>query len=160
MAIYKLKESAKQHFKKVKRVEIMKEPEEMKRFNLRLANGDMDFIKFLAEKESKTKNQIIDELIKSIIKDFLMSLETDEYIMLIKEADALNNVDTWNDLGASWISDLYRVSEAYDYSQIDHDLHNRQPSEKLEGRSSRYTAMFTAIQNSKLKNSKENARNV
>lgn len=157
--MYKLKESAKQHFKKANHVEIVKEPEETKRFNLRLANGDMDFIKFLAEKEGKTKNQIIDDLIKSIIKDFLMSLETDEYIMLIKEADALNNVDTWSNLGASWISDLYKVSEPYDYGQIDHDLHNRAPSEELEGRSNRYIAMFTAIQNSKLKNSKENAQN-
>ena len=151
MAIYKLKETAKQYFKKGEHVESVKEPEEIKRFNLRLANGDMDFIKFLAEKQGKTNNQIIDELIKSIIKDFLTSLETDEYIMLIKEADALNNVDTWNNLGASWVSDLYRVSEPYDYNQIDHDLHNRAPSGKLEGRSSRYIAMFNAIQNSKFK---------
>jgi hypothetical protein len=147
MAIYRLKDSATKHFKKIEVVEQVVVPEEAKKFNLRFANSDVEFIKFLAEKKGVSRNQIIDDLVKSIIKDFLNSLERDEYIMLIKVADMLNKVDTWNNLEASWISDLYPIS--YPYSEIDHDLHNQAPINNLEERSDRYKKMFTNIVNSK-----------
>lgn len=158
MATYKLNDGAKQYFKKVELIEKVVVPEKIEKFNLRLANGDIDFIKFLSEKQGISRNQLIDNFVKSIIKDFLNSLERDEYIMLIKIADTLNKVDTWNNLEASWISDLYPIS--YPYSEIDHDLHNQAPMNDLEERSDRYKKMFTSIVSSKLvKDFNEQKRN-
>lgn len=158
MATYKLNDGAKQYFKKVELIEKVVVPEKIEKFNLRLANGDIDFIKFLSEKQGISRNQLIDNFVKGIIKDFLNSLERDEYIMLIKIADTLNKVDTWNNLEASWISDLYPIS--YPYSEIDHDLHNQAPMNDLEERSDRYKKMFTSIVSSKLvKDFNEQKRN-
>lgn len=148
MTTYKFTEDAEKYFKKVEEPEVPAIPEETKKFNLRLSNGDIDFIKFLSEKKSVSRNQIIDELVTSIIQDFLISLETEEYILLIKAADRLNNVNTRKNMDASWISNLYPSRAPYE--QIDNDLYNQRKMNDLTERSERYKKMFTTLINSKL----------
>lgn len=148
MTKFKLAKNAEKYFKKVEEQSIPKVPDEMRKFNLRLSNGDIDLIKFFSEKDGTSRNQEIDELIQSIIYDFLVSLDTDEYILLIKTADMLNNVNTWKNMDASWISNLYPSSVPYD--QIDNDLHNQAEMNDLTERSERYKTMFTILVNSKL----------
>ena len=149
MTKFKLaKNAAEKYFKKVEEQNIPKVPDEMRKFNLRLSNGDVDLIKFLSERDGTSRNQEIDELIQAIIYDFLVSLDTEEYILLIKTADMLNNVNTWKNMDASWISNLYPSTVPYD--QIDNDLHNQAEINDLTERSERYKTMFTILANSKL----------
>lgn len=149
MTKFKLaKNAAEKYFKKVEEQNIPKVPDEMRKFNLRLSNGDVDLIKFFSERDGTSRNQEIDELIQAIIYDFLVSLDTEEYILLIKTADMLNNVNTWKNMDASWISNLYPSTVPYD--QIDNDLHNQAEINDLTERSERYKTMFTILANSKL----------
>lgn len=150
MSRYIFKKNSESHFAVVKNPVIIETPKETKKFNLRLSNGDIDFIKFLSEKNGTSKNQIIDNLVEAVIKDFLSSLETEEYILLIKIADSLNGVDTWNNMDLSWISNLYpsRIPE----DQIHNDLYNQYAIDNLKDRSETYKHMFTALASSKLSN--------
>jgi hypothetical protein len=148
MTTYTFRKGAEQHFRKIEKQENIEVPEETKKFNLRLSNGDLDFIKFLASKEGISRNKLIDDFVESIIQDFLESLKTEEYIMLIKLADRLNHVDTWKNMDKSWISNLYPSRAPYEL--IDNDLNNQAPMNDLSERSDRYKRMFTTLINSKL----------
>ncbi len=148
MTTYTFTKNAEKYFKKVEEPEAPPVQEETKRFNLRLSNGDMDFIKFLSEKEGVSRNQIIDEIINSIIYDFLSSLDTEECSLLIRKADEINKVNTSKNMDFSWVSNLYPSCPPYDH--IINDLFNQPKLSDLSNRSDRYKKMFTSIVNSKL----------
>lgn len=122
MLNYVLSEKGKKAFKKTD-IPVFTEAEELKKFNLKLSSGDLDLISFIANKHGISKNKILDEIVNSIILDFLSNLDRNNYMLLVKMADLLNGVDTFSNIEASWISDLYPSSIRDD--RMEHDLLNQ-----------------------------------
>lgn len=162
MSKYRIAESGYEKFTKTNKT-VFPTSEKSKKFNLKLSQGDLDFVKFLSEKQGVTKNQILDDIVKSIILDFLNSLDRNENILLVKIADRLNNIDTLKNIEASWISDLYPTSTPY--NEMHHDLYNQSKANDLsknsgiagDDRSETYYHILKLISESKIlqKNSLE-----
>lgn len=127
-------------------LELTPAPTETKKFNLRLNNEDIEFIDFLCKKQNMSRSQIIDDLISMTIVDFLSSLNKEELALLVRNADALNGFRSWDNLEASWISEIYPLS--LQRQEVDDALHNI--SSDPQHLSERYKHMAEAIRNSKL----------
>ena len=154
MPTHAFTENAEKYFSKIEEnPENLLVPEETKKFNLKLSKGDLDFLKFLSNKDGISRNQLIENLVENIIYDFLVSLETEEYILLIKKADEFNSIDGFKNMKASWISNLYpsQIPEEQIYCDLER---NRAPIE-MQDRSERYKKMFNLIKDSKLAKSNE-----
>lgn len=150
---YVLTEKAPEHFTKAKKpVEQNPTVETAKKFNLRLSKQDYEFIKFLASEERVSANEVLDDLIASIIFNFLNSLRGSETALLIKIADGLNGVETLNlnNVDKTWLSNVFPPYydpaglEAYGYNfheSITETLKSPNCSET-------YKHMFKTLQNS------------
>ena len=150
---YVLTEKAPEHFTKAKKpVEQNPTVETAKKFNLRLSKQDYEFIKFLASEERVSANEVLDDLIASIIFNFLNSLGGSETALLIKIADGLNGVETLNlnNVDKTWLSNVFPPYydpaglEAYGYNfheSITETLKSPNCSET-------YKHMFKSLQNS------------
>ena len=150
---YVLTENASEYFTK------MEEPTEQKpvvetpkKFNLRLSKQDYEFIKFLASEERVSANEVLDDLIASIIFNFLNSLGGSETALLIKIADGLNAVETLNlnNVDKTWLSNVF--PPYYDPAGLDAYGYNFHESitETLKSPncSETYKHMFKTLQNS------------
>jgi hypothetical protein len=150
---YVLTENASEYFTKVEEPTEQKPVvETSKKFNLRLSKQDYELIKFLASEEQVSANEVLDDLIASIIFNFLNSLGGSEQSLLIRIADGLNGVETLNlnNVDKTWLSNVF--PPYYDPAGLDANGYEFYGSiEKITNSpncSEAYKHMFKTLQNS------------